>query len=321
MGIIRLPNTFYQVFNRDPYEAARNILSIPLGALSPFFQKQEFVKKSIDDNLPEIFDVDKMRFVPGMFCDDGIPRYMHIDVGVSNNATGVSCCHVVDWKTIAVLDDGVETQVKLPVVVFDFVAKLFPPSGGEVFISDIRELIIYKLTDMGYNIRLITYDGFGSLESIQIMKRQGYIVGHLSLDRTTSAIICDSAATDNYRKESTDGNYTAAWDAFKQGIYDSRITVPHNDDYLKEAKAAERRTKGNRVKIDCQSDALTLDLLESMAGAYFNAINNEILDDLPDDYFDDPASDEDYKNYYKNDGVSFDSLRHSDAEIEDEEDI
>lgn len=276
MPIIKIPYDFYGRFNSDPYESCRNILSIPLGAVSPFFENIENVKRCIDSSLLNPFNDSFVVFDDNFICTDDFPRYMHIDLSAKHDGTGISMAHVVGFKDVVSRDDpDVESYVRLPIIQFDFVGKLVAESGTELLISDIREMVINELSRRGFNIRLITFDRWGSIETIQTLSREGYATDVLSLDRTSAMLIVDYDKPNRVRRESTRGNVLAAWNSLKDAITDGRVTFPFHPAIETEAKHAERRIKGSRVMIDCQSSSLTLDLLESMAGTIYNCTNNE----------------------------------------------
>lgn len=277
--IIRIPNFYYSNFRREPYESSRNILSVPMGALHPLFRDVNKIKSNlVDDTLDNPFDKDSWSFDDN-FKGSGLQnRYMHIDIGVTRDSLGVSMVHVSDWKEIEQIKYGEGKKVDtLPCFTVDFLAKIKPQEqiNEEIDVTDIRELIIYKLRELGFNLNLITYDRFGSLESIRILRNEGFNIGKLSLDRTTSYPIVDYDREDNVRSISTKGNYSAAWDNFIDAVKQGRIKMPYNSSFFYEMKHAEKLSKGDRIKIDVPNEHLTLDLMESIAGSIFNAMNNE----------------------------------------------
>lgn len=277
--ILRIPNFYLQDFKSDPYESSRNICSIPMGALSPLFRDiNQLRERLIDKSMVNPFDKDSWTFDEGYDDSEGVNRYIHVDIGQKRDSLGISMVHVSDWKEITKIKKGEGKKVdNLPCFIVDFLAKIDPRSqvGGEIDVTDIRELIIYKLRELGFFLNLITYDRFGSLESIRILKNEGFNVGKLSLDRTSSFPLVDYDRDDNIKYESTKGNYSAAWDNFVDAVNQGRISMPYNSEFFHEAKHAEKLKKGNKIKIDAPNNALTLDLMESVAGSIFNAMNNE----------------------------------------------
>jgi len=243
------------------------------------------VERSIDESLENPFNPQFYTFEDDFICNDNIPRYMHVDLSIKHDGLGVSMGHVSGWKNVLIReDDGLESEQELPIIQLDFLGKI-RPNGGELFISDVRELIINELARRNFNLRLITFDQYASSETIQILSNEGFAVDRLSLDRTTAYVVVDWDKPTKTRRISTKGNYIAAWQALKNALTDGRLRMPHNEDFIEEAEHAERRVKGSKIIIDCQSSILSLDLMESVAGTIFNAVNNEsanltIEDDL-----------------------------------------
>lgn len=60
-----------------------------------------------------------------------------------------------------------------------------PPPGGEVDLAKVREFII-ALRERGFNIAGVSYDGFQSADSQQILRRHGFVVKTVSVDRNMS---------------------------------------------------------------------------------------------------------------------------------------
>jgi hypothetical protein len=56
----------------------------------------------------------------------------------------------------------------------------FAPPRGEIRISSVRELL-YQLRDLGTQFGAVRYDSWGSEESIQILKSQGFSAINLSV--------------------------------------------------------------------------------------------------------------------------------------------
>jgi len=317
MPIIKVPyDPFYFQVKTDPFEAARDFFSIPRGAISPFLPSFEKIKQCIDFSIQNPFDDENLVFLPTFVSKDHIPRYMHIDYGPKLNGTGISMCHVSGFKTVKMFESEKETEVRLPYITFDFLGKIFAPSGGMVDLADIRELVIYELARRGFNIHLISFDQYNTLETVTILVNEGYPCDRLSIDRTQSKLIVDYDKPNKIRRISTNGAFLAAWDSLREAFVGNRIKMPYHPDFELEAKHAERHILGSKVVVRCQSSSLSLDLLESMAGSVYNAINNEcdvnISDaDLPTN------ADEEYAMFYTNIGRGVDDSYFDDERLFD----
>jgi hypothetical protein len=299
MPIVRIPSDEYEHrFEKDPYETARNFLCLSKGVISPFLPDFNRVASCIDTSRLNPFNDETMMFDPDFICNDSVPRYMHIDYGPKLNGTGVSMCHVTGFKKTKILESDIETEVKVPFIEFDFLGKIFAAPNQCVELPDIRELIIYELSRRGFFIKLISFDGYQSMESQSILINDGYACDRLSIDRTQSKLIVDYTKPNKVSRVSTNGAFLAAWDALRESILDKRIKMPYHSDFEREVRHAERRVLGSKVVVQSPSASLSLDLLESMAGSIYNTINNERLTIL---YDDDIVNDKDMRsaNFYK----------------------
>ena len=183
-----------------------------------------------------------------------------------------------------------------------------PESGEDIEYSRIRD-IIYTINDRGFPIQLITFDRFQSEDSIQILRRKGFTCAHLSLDRTSNYPVVAVGEKNGFKKIPTGGSKwstLSAWSCFKAAVNTGRIDIPFYqpvsntilDDYGREVNYDDIGNKIKRVDFITQieREALaasldtkkmkvieppkgSIDLLEAVAGACFNANNN--VTDIP----------------------------------------
>jgi len=189
-------------------------------------------------------------------------------------------CHVPRFVEREELDSYTKEiqKVLLPIVRIDFWGRISAIKREEIVLSDVRE-IIYKLSKAGFYFGLITFDRFQSIESIQTLRRYGYIAGHHSVDRTTSLLVLDTDKKSEigYHKISTEGNYNASHVALRDLLYDDRLEIPNSDNvydtdwFVYETENAQYTKKG---KIDHPPSG-SLDVEQSIAGCTFHAMNNE----------------------------------------------
>lgn len=281
---IRIPLSLKANFLRDPENFIRDIAAISTESVNPFIRRKakilDWEERSKKFSNP--FDEDALIFDEDFGADDEFNRYMHIDLGLTKDAVGISMCHVpyfTDRETIISGPDGPDVKIdRVPFLSFDFVGSIKANKGEEIILSEIRQ-IIYELTNLGFHIDLITYDGFQSVESIQTLRLQGYRAARLSIDRTSTKVLSvkqrdDRQGKSNYgiRRESTDGNILAAWESAKELIYEDRIHTPYHPLLFEEARGLQEDRK--KLKVDHRPKGSS-DLMQSIAGSAFNAINNE----------------------------------------------
>jgi hypothetical protein len=265
---------------RDPENFLRDIACIPTESTRPFFKVKDKIYSAEKAAHKNPFNEDTRTFDSDFIADPKTgyyPRYMHIDLGLKKDAVGISMCHApyfVDRQIAEIEVDGVkQKKVRLPQVHFDFFGRLKAMKGEEILLSEVRE-IIYNIHKRGYYLALITFDGFQSVDSIQILRSQGYKVGRLSIDRTATKLMLDKHARneDGLKRVSTEGQTLAAMQALKDALYDDRLNIPYHDYWIKEALGAEIDYKRNKVDHKPRG---TIDLLQSIAGSIYNLINNE----------------------------------------------
>ncbi len=75
-----------------------------------------------------------------------------------------------------------DTTETLPRIRIDFALQVCPPKGGEIPFEKIRSLI-YKLRDLGLNIRCVSADTYQSADTLQLLGQQGLVTGVRSIDR------------------------------------------------------------------------------------------------------------------------------------------
>src|SRR5690606_25525558 len=285
--IIRVPNDpiLYKSARSNPENFIRDIACYPRTGIQPFIRRRKKIKQAEKD-YPNPFNPESLTFDPGYECKDNFPRYMHIDLAKNKDAVGISMCHVPRFVERNIIEEKTKRPIKImaPVIRFDFWGRIKVDKGQEIVLSDIRE-IIYFLSGVHFWFNLITFDRFQSLDSIQILRAYGYVVGNLSIDRTTSVLEVErkrKGETLNplgYTKRSTEGQYNYAMVALKDTMYDDRLEVPklntkyYEKDYIRVECEQAQEIRG---KIDHPSTG-TIDVMQSMAGSTVEAVVNETM--------------------------------------------
>ena len=138
------------------------------------FSKNEFTVETCNDDPSNCIQY----YLNGIeFPHKECPRYLHIDIGVSNDAYGIACCYKHGNKIV----DGVE----VPEFYYDFTLRIVPPPAPKrVSISRCHEFIKYMRDNLGLRIGLITFDQFQSMASRQYLEENGFNVAYQSVDKT-----------------------------------------------------------------------------------------------------------------------------------------
>jgi hypothetical protein len=250
--ITEVPEEYKSSFEQDIIGSIRDIAGISTTARFPYMIEVEkvsacFGKTKSILTLDEVdFNTKKVSFNPKTFFKPDIPRFIHIDLGITSDAAGVACGYVPEFVTIKRGAKMVET---LPKIVFDFVLRVVPPKNGEILFFKIRELI-YKLKEHGLNIRWVSYDMFQSVDSMQMLRQKGFATGYTSMDRTS-----------------------VPYDFTKGAFYDGRVLVQDCDHPLpgqttakREILALERDPKTGKVD---HPPTGSKDLADAMAGVIY----------------------------------------------------
>lgn len=148
-------------------------------SIKPLFTKSEF---TVETNNDEPYNCIQYYLNGVDFPHKECPRYMHIDIGVANDAYGIACCYKYGSKII----DGVE----VPEYFYDFSLRIVPPAPPKrVSIDRCHQFILYMRDVLGLKIGLISFDQFQSEASRQFLSEHGFNVKYQSVDKTDTAYL------------------------------------------------------------------------------------------------------------------------------------
>lgn len=242
--IMRIPEEYRSEFDRDLMNAMRDIAGVSTLALFPFFYSREQVAAMFDDypsvlsELTTDFTDPPIKVLPSRFWRPELPRWIHIDLSVRKDSTGMSCACVPGFASIS-RGDGPEDYEVLPQFRFDFQLAIRPPKGGEILFYKIRSLI-YALRDQGLNVKWVSLDSFQSSDMIQILRQNNFITGELSMDTST-----------------------LPYETLKSACYDGRVSAPLHP--VCEAELVRLELDAKLKKIDHPTLG-SKDVADSMAG-------------------------------------------------------
>lgn len=173
-----IPIDFQKAFAENAEKAMRDFGCKPSLALEPFDRDGGVIKRNVNRERQHPIMQDG-KFAPWFKSEkDARWRYMHIDLGLKKDACGIA---MATQNGVEIVDGE-----KRPKVYVDFMLRIKAQKGGEILFSDVRQ-IIYDVKAMGYWIKKVTFDGWQSADSIQILKQKGIPAELLSVDRTTEA--------------------------------------------------------------------------------------------------------------------------------------
>jgi hypothetical protein len=217
--VMEIPVEFKSEFERDILSAIRDVAGCSTFALHPFIVNTEAVAKAFGRG-PSILTLGETDFVttrPGIILDNirnkDEPRLAHIDLGLTGDSAGVCVGHVEKFVEVA-RKDGMYDM--LPLIRLDLILRVPPPRNGEIEFESIRTLL-YKLREVGVNLKWISFDTFQSADSMQLMRHKGFITGPYSIDKTSMP-----------------------YEVTKTAFYDERIIAPQHKKALEEMIRLER---------------------------------------------------------------------------------
>jgi len=292
-SLLAAPIDFLPEAVADPGRFLRDFACIPTASLSPWFRRKAKVMECVDVVDPgdpeqglepeyrkNPFDDTNLSFDPEFTPIGGMHYYIHVDLSRTSDPCGIGMSHVEKFVEVSRQDAGSAKVEKVPIVVVDFMGRIDPrlQPNQEISFGAIRNLIV-ELKQRGFSIRLVTFDGFQSVDSIQIlMETHRILAAKLSVDYTMKY------AKVNMKKRKveylpTNGRYLAVWTALRELMYEDRIHVPYHPYWEFECLGTEHtalRTTGARKKekVD-HGPKTTIDMLQGVGGSVFEAVMNE----------------------------------------------
>lgn len=264
--VLRVPIEYWEDFDRDLEGAIRDIAGMSTHAISAFLHRIESVEWARRETMKHPFTVKEyvygepgqfiwdlivqkaVRRLPGGYTEDywkpkrnpGSLRWVHVDTSLSGDCTGIAMGHIERYvEVVRRSEEGDEYNDVAPHFVMDFMLRVIPPPGEQIYLPDIRRLV-YELQDHGYMMMGFSCDRYQSAEMLQQMKRRGVHSELISVDMTTDP-----------------------YEALKAALYEKRIEYYEYAPFEKEVKALEYdRLKG---KID-HPQAGSKDVSDAVAG-------------------------------------------------------
>lgn len=245
--VIDVPIEYLTEFRRDIMNALRDIAGRSTLALFPFFTNRESVADMFGHHESVLSDIETdfikppLLVLPKRFYKPDLPRWVHIDLSIRRDATGVACAAVPGFAAIG-RGEGEDDYEMMPQIRFDFLLRVVAPPGGEILYHKIRSLL-YMLKEKGLNIKWVSFDSFQSIDMQQILRQQGFVTGEVSMDTST-----------------------LPYETLKSACYDGRVAAPLNDDCEKELVSLELDSK--MKKIDHPPTG-SKDISDAMAGCVY----------------------------------------------------
>lgn len=193
-----VPKEYEFEFRKDPENALRDIIGKATKAIAPFFTqrhkiveavlagreagiKQLVTKMDVDlieDGMPQIDEAN----LPD---DLETPRAIHVDLSRTSDRCGIAMAKIVEWVDVIEKDHkGNDIIVSMPRYQVEMAISIKPHVMKPLDISDVRKWILMLSKFYGFNIAMVTYDGFDSQESVQLLRKAGVRSENISMDTT-----------------------------------------------------------------------------------------------------------------------------------------
>jgi hypothetical protein len=156
-------------FRTNPTRAWRNYGSVlGAGSLERAIPDEALIIGRVNPTRQHPWDGLFHKYTEWFHPQFGRKYFMHFDLSKNRDATGIAVVHREDDGTLAI----------------DFMHQHRPQEmGGYVNYAQLREWYVYPLTARGFHLELITFDGFQSEETRQVLQEKGYATDYCSADR------------------------------------------------------------------------------------------------------------------------------------------
>lgn len=282
--VVEVPDTFRNYFEQDIDQSLRELAGVSTLSVSPLI----WDRKSIHDayattglfhpftrdtlslstegdwflenfyRLKDVCIIRDSKWKPRLNARSS--RYIHIDIGLRNDCAGISMGHFSGFNRVRIeRPDGTHSMVSRPHIVVDFMLRILPPRGGEIDLSKIRSFIYYLR--QFYTIHRVSYDGFQSVDSVQLLRKEKLDAVVTSIDRT-------------------DAPYLALRAAYSERRISTYAYRPLEDEVL-DLQRDIKTGKVDHPPLASSGGPGRKDVADSLAGVVFNIMQDDAAKVLP----------------------------------------
>lgn len=159
-------------FKRNPTKAWRNYGSVILSSTNAALKEPETVIQRVNATRLNPWDLRLNQYADWFVPRPAVRYFMHFDLARNRDAVGIAVAH----------RDRTSDRM-----VLDFLHQHRPRAGANVDFAELRERYIYPLVSRGFLLECVSYDGFASDETRQILEARGIRTELCSADKTTDA--------------------------------------------------------------------------------------------------------------------------------------
>ena len=197
--IISVPVEYRVAFEQDINDALKDIAGISSVSASKLIPYAGRIDVCFDGNRRSPFYLEEIQL--GLDSEEDIkdylnnldilrnhlekPRFAHIDIGLKGDRLGIAVVHSTKSITVERFTaTGAIDKVSENVYEIDLLLTIKAISGSEIPLFKVREFLLWLNSYIGFKFEKITFDGFQSADSIQLLKMAGLNAGLQSVDRT-----------------------------------------------------------------------------------------------------------------------------------------
>lgn len=223
-------------FVSDMGDALGRFACMPSNLKDGYFKNMEAVRECFSSNN----GVDEAGVFGEWFqADPDIEYFMHVDLAQKRDRCVVAMAHIAAWKEFSI--GAAEYTEYLPIVKIDALRWWQPSKEKSVDFNDVVAYIT-SVRRRGFNIKMVTFDRWGSHDTRNNLERLGIKTDQLSVAKKH-------------------------FDDLLVTTYDRRVVGPNEVELLKELE----QLRENKGKIESPSTGYD-DLSYGVAGAVYNAV-------------------------------------------------
>lgn len=195
--IIPVPIEHLPEFRSNVIDSLRDLAGISTFSTFSFLSSNEIIQKVFDkanivtkpiiilDFFDESQTIDKFIDLPLLKFLCNKPRFIHIDLGIKFDSTGLACSYLDGYTETTKYDSLSGKQVinKEPIFVTEFVMEIRAIPGQELAIYKIKDFIL-TAKKIGFPIHTVSTDGYQSTNLRQDLTLKGIKTELISVDRT-----------------------------------------------------------------------------------------------------------------------------------------
>lgn len=266
-SIIHVPIEYKKAFEDDINEALKEIAGISAVASSklipypgritscirtdkksPLGVETIYLSLTSDDTI-----MDYLEDLSRLKVDLGKPRFGHVDIALRGDSLGLVLVHESGQTTIqrTTIDGRIQEYVE-PVFDADILLRVRAETGSEIPLFKIREFILWMNRHIySRKIQMMTFDGFQSADSMQLLNTSGIQSELLSVDRSAVPYL-----------------------NLRSAILDKRVRFYNHPVLIRELSELEYdrvRGKVDHPEMTANNEPGSKDLSDALCGAVYNA--------------------------------------------------